>query len=92
MTADFKTLWRDSSLANRERKRLLAYIVEDITLVKLPDEGTTKIHVRFKAGKTETLTAQNPKTSAQQVKTQPEVLELIDKLIDAYMLSDCAAP
>ncbi len=54
MTADFKTLWRDPSLANRERKRLLAYLFEDVTLLKLPDEGTTKIHVRFKAGKTET--------------------------------------
>jgi hypothetical protein len=90
MTADFKTLWRDSSLANRERKRLLAYIVEDVTLVKLPDEGTTKIHVRFKAGKTETLTAQNPKTSAQQVKTKPEVLELIDKLLDHHTCSQIA--
>jgi hypothetical protein len=64
MTADFKTLWRDPSLANRERKRLLAYIVEDVTLIKLSDEGTTKIHVPFKAGKTETLTAQSPKTPA----------------------------
>ncbi|MBP0591940.1 recombinase family protein [Paraburkholderia sp. LEh10] len=51
MTADFKTLWRDPSLANRERKRLLAYIVEDVTLLKLPGKWTTKIHVRFKAGR-----------------------------------------
>ncbi len=69
MTTDFKTLWRDPSLPNRERKRLLAYIIEDLTLVKLPVEGTTRIHVRFKGGKTETLTTQNPKSSAQQVKT-----------------------
>lgn len=90
MTADFKTLWGDPSLANRERKRLLAYIVEDVTLVKLPDEGTTRIHVRFKAGKTETLTAQNPKSSAQQVKTRPEVLDLIDKLLDIHTCSEIA--
>ena len=42
MTTDFKTLWRDPSLPNRERKRLLAYIIEDVTLVKLPAEGTTR--------------------------------------------------
>jgi DNA invertase Pin-like site-specific DNA recombinase len=90
MTADFNTLWRDQSLANRERKRLLAYIIEDVTLVKLPDEGTTKIHVRFKAGKTETLTAQNPKSSAQQVKTRPEVLALIDKLLDSHTCPEIA--
>jgi hypothetical protein len=71
MTTDFKTLWRDPALPNRERKRLLAYIIEGVTLIKLPAEGTTRIHVRFKGGKTETLTTQNPKSSAQQVKTQP---------------------
>ena len=54
MTKDFATLWRSPGLPNRERKRLLAYIIEDVTLIKLPAEGTTKIHVRFKGGKTET--------------------------------------
>ena len=74
-------------LPNRERKRLLAYVIEDVTLVKLPEEGTTKIHVRFKGGRTETLTTQNPKSSAQQVKTQPNVVELVDKLLDDHIYS-----
>jgi hypothetical protein len=90
MTTDFKTLWRDQRLPNRERKRLLAHVIEDVTLIKLPAEGTTTIHVRFKGGKTETLTAQNPKSSAQQVKTRPEVLELIDKLLDSHTCSQIA--
>jgi hypothetical protein len=90
MTTDFKTLWRDQSLPNPERKRLLAHIVEDVTLLKLPDEGTTRIHVRFKAGRTETLTAQNPKSSAQQVKTRPEVLKFIDELLDSHTCSEIA--
>ena len=54
MTTDFKTLWRDPSLPSRERKRLLAYVIEDVTLIKSPTEGTTTLHVRFKGGKTET--------------------------------------
>jgi len=90
MTTDFKTLWRDPSLPNRERKRLLAYIIEDVTLVKLPAEGTTRIHVRFKGGKTETLTTQNPKSSAQQVKTDPKVVELVDTLIDNHIHPEIA--
>jgi DNA invertase Pin-like site-specific DNA recombinase len=90
MTTDFKTLWRDPSLPNRERKRLLASIIEDVTLIKLPAQGTTKIHVRFKGGKTETLMTQNPKSSAQQVKTQPEVVELVDTLLDHYIYPEIA--
>ena len=72
MTTDFKKLWDDPDTPNRERKRLLAYIIEDATLIKMPAEGTTKIHVRFKGGKTETLTTLNPKSSAQQIKTPPD--------------------
>jgi len=90
MTTDFKALWRDPSLPNRERKRLLAYVIEDVTLIKMPDEGTTAVHVRFKGGKTETLTTQNPKSSAQQVKTQQEVIELVDKLLDDHISSEIA--
>ena len=85
MTTDFKTLWRDPTLPNRERKRLLAYIIEDVTFVKLPAEGMTRIHVRFKGGRTETLTTQNPKSSAQQVKTDPKVVELVDALLDNHI-------
>jgi hypothetical protein len=34
---------------------MLSYILEDATLIRVPTEGTTKIHIRFKGGKTETL-------------------------------------
>ncbi len=91
MTTDFRKLWDDPSTPNRERKRLLAYIVEDATLIKIPAEGITKIHVRFKGGKTETLTAWNPKSSAQQIKTRPEIVDLVDQLLDHHVYSEIAA-
>lgn len=91
MTTDFRKLWDDPSTPNRERKRLLAYIIEDATLIKIPGEGLTKIHVRFKGGKTETLTARNPKSSAQQIQTRPEVLDLVDQLLDHHIYSEIAA-
>jgi len=90
MTTDFKKLWNDPSVPNRERKRLLAYIVEDVTLLKLSSDGTTKIHIRFRGGKTETLTTVNPKSSAQQVKTPPRIVELVDKLLDEHIYTEIA--
>jgi len=87
MMTDFKRLWMDSSISNRERKRMLAYIIEDATLVKLPQEGTTRIHVRFKGGKTETLTTLNPR---QGVKSEPKLVELVDKLLDDHVFSEIA--
>ena len=91
MTTDFRKLWDDPDTANRERKRLLAYIIEDATLIKIPAEGITKIQVRFKGGRTKTLTTRNPKSSAQQIKTQPEVVQLVDQLLDHHVYSEIAA-
>ncbi len=90
MTKDFKKPWDDSSVPNRKRKRLLAYIIEEATVIKLPMEGITKIHVRFKGGKTETLTTLNPKSSAQHVRTAPTVVEFVDKLLDQYIYYEIA--
>jgi hypothetical protein len=90
MTVDFNKLWADPDTPNRERKRLLAHIIEDVTLVKLPAEGTTKVHVRFKGGKIQTLTTASPKSSAQQIKTQPGIVELVDKLLDDHVYSEIA--
>ena len=90
MTTDFRKLWNDPNTPNRERKRLLAYIIEDETLIKLPAEGVTKIHVRFKGGKTETPTTPNPKSSAQQIKTPHNIVQLVDKLLDDHIYAKIA--
>lgn len=90
MVADFHKLWADPDTPNRERKRLLAHIIEDVTLVKVPAEGTTRVHVRFKGGKTQTLATLSPRSSAQQVKTQPAIVELVDKLLDDHIYSEIA--
>jgi len=91
MTTDFRKLWDDPDTANRERKRLLAYIIEDATLIKIPAEGITKTYVRFKGGRTKTLTTWNPKSSAQQITTRPEVVHLVDQLLDHHVYSEIAA-
>jgi len=89
MTGDFKTIWTDPNTPNRERKRLLAYVIEDATLIKQSKDITT-IHVRFKGGKTEALTAQNPKSFAQQLKTSRQVVALVDKLLDEHTYPEIA--
>ena len=90
MTADFSKLWADPDTPARERKRLLAYLIEDVTLIKMPVEGTTRIHVRFKGGRIQTLTTVSPKSSAQQVKTQPGIVDFVDKLLDKHIYSEIA--
>ena len=90
MTTDFQQLWDDPTTPNRERKRLLASIIEDATLRKVPADGITTIHVRFKGGRTETLTTVNPKSSAQQIRTPPPIITLVDRLLDDHIYAEVA--
>lgn len=91
MTTDFHRLWSDPSTPNRERKRMLAYVIEDATLVKLARERTTKVHVRFRGGQTTTLTTVNPKASWEKVKTPSEIVELVDHLLDDHLYDEIAS-
>jgi DNA invertase Pin-like site-specific DNA recombinase len=90
MTTDFSRLWSDPSTPNRERKRMLAYLVEDATLVKLPADGTTKVHLRFRGGQTMALTTVNPKASWEKVKTPSEIIDLVDRLLDHHVYDEIA--
>jgi hypothetical protein len=90
LTTDFKQVWNDPGTFSRERKRMLAYIIDDVTLVKVPKDGITRCYVRFRGGKTEIFVAKNPKSSAQQVKTPSEIVDLVDRLLNDYTCSEIA--
>lgn len=90
MTTDFNQLWADPATSDRERKRLLAHLIEDVTLIKRPDEGVTQLQVRFIGGRTETLMTVNPKSSPQLVKTSAEIVALIDQLLDEHLYAEIA--
>lgn len=90
MTTDFGRLWADPSTPNRERKRMLAYVIEDVTLVKVPGEAITKAHVRFRGGLTTSITTATPKASWAKVKTPPEIVQLVDRLLDDHFYDEIA--
>ena len=90
MTTDFSRIWSDPCTPNRERKRMLAYVIEDVTLVKLPHERKTTIHVRFRGGHTATLSTSNPKPSYEIIRTSAEVVELVDQLLDHHIYKEIA--
>ena len=90
MTTNFRQLWLDPSTPNRDRKRMLAHIIEDATLVKIPRDGTTRIHIRFKGGHTTSLTTVNPKPSWEKVKTPSDIVQLVDRLLDDHLYAEIA--
>lgn len=78
---DVPRLWREAATPDRERKRLLRLIVDDVTLVKGKE---LVVHVRFRGGATRTLTLPRPAPAWALRQTSPEVVAEIDRLLAEY--------
>jgi len=81
LAADFPAVWHAPQTPPRERKRLLALVIEDVTLIK---QRQITAAVRFRGGATTTLTLARPLTAQQRRATHPEVRQHIDALLDEY--------
>ncbi len=81
LATDFPAIWCDPNTPQRERKRMLALLIEDITLIKRREVTAA---VRFRGGATTTLTLPRPLTAQQLRATHPEVRQQIDALLNEY--------
>jgi DNA invertase Pin-like site-specific DNA recombinase len=81
LAEDFPRVWRDRATAQRERKRLLRLVIEDVTLLK---EEELHVHVRFRGGRTRTLMLPRPRCSWELHQTDPAVIQEIDRLLDQH--------
>ena len=81
LATDFPAAWNVSKTPQRERKRMLALLVEDVTLSK---HQQLTVAVRFRGGATTTLTLPRPLTPQQQRATHADVRRQIDELTDEY--------
>jgi hypothetical protein len=81
LATDFPAVWRDPYTPHRERKRMLALLIEDVTLVK---QHEITAAVRFRGGATTTLTLPRPLTAQQMRVTHDDVLQHIERLLHEY--------
>lgn len=89
IVTDFPQLWRHPQTPDRERKRMVRLLVDDVTLVKTA-VGLTA-HVRFRGGATTSLHLP-PALSAWQLRqTSPQVVALIDQRLNDHTAGQIAA-
>ena len=79
LAENFPRVWNDERIAPIERKRMVALLIEDVTLVKA---DRIAIHVRFRGGRNTSLEIDKPKPIAQIRKTLPEVVKKVDELLE----------
>lgn len=88
LATDFPRLWHDPRTPDRERKRMIRLLMEDVTLIKTVEGLTT--HVRFRGGATTTLTLARALNAWQLRETSGEIVALIDQLLGQHTDSGVA--
>jgi DNA invertase Pin-like site-specific DNA recombinase len=81
LASDFPRLWQDPKTPDRERKRMVRLILEDVTLTK---RNEITMHVRFKGGATRSFTLPLPLRASELRKTSVAVIREIDRLLDEH--------
>lgn len=88
---NFPAVWNDPNVENRERKRIVRLIVEDVTLLKNTQQREIYAHIRFKGGATRTVKLDTPFIIYEQWKTKPHIIKEIDRLLDEHTEHEIAA-
>lgn len=88
LTTDFPRVWNDPHTTDRDRKRLVRLMLEDVTLIKTHE---VTLHVRFRGGATQTLSIPAARPIWQTRVTPPNVVQLIDTLLNQYTDEQVAA-
>jgi DNA invertase Pin-like site-specific DNA recombinase len=81
LSTDFPSVWNDPKTPQRERKRMLALLIEDVTLIQ---QREITAAVRFRGGATTTLTLPRPLTAQQMRATHEDVRRHIERMLDEY--------
>ncbi|HLG31072.1 MAG TPA: recombinase family protein, partial [Candidatus Brocadiales bacterium] len=78
LCSDFPALWCNDALSDKDRKRMVRLIIEDVTLTKADD---IVLQIRFKGGALETHRLPLPKNAFEEKKHSPEVIAEIEHLL-----------
>jgi DNA invertase Pin-like site-specific DNA recombinase len=81
LATDFPALWNNPHTAQRDRKRMVRLLVDDVTLHKT---DRINLHVRLRGGQTRRLTIAIPPTSWQARQTHPDTVAVLDRLLDTH--------
>src|SRR5436305_8866586 len=84
LVEDFPRVWKDPRTSDRDRKRMVRLLLEDVTVLK--QEEVIAVHVRFKGGAQQTITVPVSRGRC----SSPELIALVDQLLEDYTDAEVA--
>jgi hypothetical protein len=88
LASDFPALWSDPRTPQRERKRMVRLLLDDVTLTR---GDQIAVQVRFKGGQTTSIDVALPLAAPDLRRTPPGVISEIDRLLDHHTDAGVAA-
>jgi hypothetical protein len=87
LAKDLPRLWRDPATPDRERKRVLRLLIDDVTLIK---RSAITVEVRFRGGATRALSIPRPLPAWKLRQLDANLVAEIDRLVDRHTDSEIA--
>jgi DNA invertase Pin-like site-specific DNA recombinase len=87
LAINFPQLWNDPKTPDRERKRMVRLLIEDITVRK---GDQVQLDIRFRSGMSKTLLFSRPLGYFQARKQRPALIAEMDRLLENYNYGDVA--
>ena len=87
LARDFPAIWENPRTPVREKKRMIRFLIEDVTIIRRED---ITLHVRFKGGATKTLKLPLPLKGWQYNMTDPKIVEIVDELLTDHTYAEIA--
>lgn len=86
IASDFEAVWNNPNVPDREKKRIVRLLIEDVTLVKGQEEISIKI--LFKGGATCQTSVDRSKKVCEKWATKSGIIKEIDHLLDSKKTSE----
>src|SRR5437016_3564206 len=87
LATNFPQLWNDPGTADRERKRMVRLLIEDVTVRK---GEQIQLDVRFRGGMSKTLMLPRPLSFCESHKQNPALVAEMDHLLNDHNYGDVA--
>src|SRR2546421_9031555 len=84
LVEDFPRVWKDARTSDRDRKRMVRLLLEDVTVLK--QEEVIAVHIRFKGGAQQTITVPVSRGRC----SSPELIALVDQLLSDFTDAEVA--
>jgi DNA invertase Pin-like site-specific DNA recombinase len=88
LSSDFAVVWNDLCTADREKKRMVRLLVEDVTVRK--DHAVIIMYIRFKGGAAKTIEVPCPLPYCERTRVDKEVVKEIDRLLEKHTNAEIA--